>query len=860
MKALLAFLLRHQRNICIVLGIFIVVTLALRQIPVYRNAFYGDLKVMLSTSKLIAEHTSPYMTPAYQELGYPAPPVQPPSISILLMPFTFLPLLLVEHATLALTFLAALGCILLVVIRYRLYRGNSLLTPCYENLLVWSIIFLAAVSGPVLNMLRYGQLVSFAWLCMLFALLYPGNRRSNVVLLALAAGIKYSLLPLTAPLLLLQKRWGTCACGFILFAILALLPGLWLGGIIPGITEYLRMLVDDMGSGVNSYANGTNYNMVQFDFLRFPIVNLLGKSLVLGLVLLTIIRVWKTRSTEQDRRFPLELTPAEFGLFTSATLCLSYHRIHDALIMIPFLAAVCIQGFQRKRYKEFTVSMLFLLYMAVPLSQDYQISSLIGRKLPVLEKFVYFGSHPPWDTIFPLSNIAIFCLTLWFFYLAWNENRNELRIPMKTILVFLRRHQRTICIAIGILLILALAGRQLQVFRGAGFVDLDVIMTTSSLIADNTSPYMTEAYRAYNYPAPPIQAPSVSILVMPLLILPEFARAVVVFNLTLLAAVGCVLVVMNRYKLFRGSSIFTPCYPNLGMWFITFLAVTSGPVLTMLRHGQLVSIAWLCILLVLLYPRRDKVNWLFLGLSAGIKYSLLPLAAPLLLLQRRWLICAAGFLLFGILVLMPGLWLGGIVSSISEYVKMLLEDVSGGANAYATGSSYNMIHFDFFRSGFLNLLGKAAVLFMLALVIVRTWRRRHEKSGWFPLEITAAELGLVSAATLSISYHRIYDVTIVMPFLAAVCVRSLFERRHAVLTVSLLFLVYLAMPTSADYLISDRIGQALPFLEKIVYFSGYGQWKKIVPLTNIAIFALTAWFFYLAWTEDSRPKRVAKTR
>ncbi len=424
MRAISAFLHRHQRAISILSGLFIILLVIARMIRAYQKAPFLDLRVMMSTCELIVNHTSPYMTEAFNALGYDAPPVQPPSMSILLLPLLPLPFTAQAIIVFGINLIAAILCLFVVIRHYRLYEGSTPFTPCYPNLLLWFLMALALMSDPAANMLRYGQWVSVAWLCMLLVLFQPKRERSNAVLLGLAAAIKYSLLPLAAPLLLLQGRWRICVIGFALFLILVLLPGLWLDGIIPGITEYLRMLAADMKGGANSYTHGITYNMIHFEFLRLPHLNLLGKALILFLVALMLLGIRKERGTGSPRRWPAEFAPAELGLLASATLCLSYHRIHDAFIMIPFLVAVCLQCFREQRFREFTVSLAFLLYMAQPTTLHYRIAGLIGSKLPFLEKFVYFGSYP-FKAMFPLTNIAIYLLTVWFFVLAWKGCRQK---------------------------------------------------------------------------------------------------------------------------------------------------------------------------------------------------------------------------------------------------------------------------------------------------------------------------------------------------------------------------------------------------------------------------------------------------
>lgn len=410
---------------------------------------------------------------------------------------------------------------------------------------------------------------------------------------------------------------------------------------------------------------------------------------------------------------------------------------------------------------------------------------------------------------------------------------------------FFMEHERLVMSLFGILILTLTALRFINVFHGSSFVDQKIMTVTAELITKHISPYMSPEYDAYHFPGLPIQSPSVSIFMMPLLLLPPPCRFILMFVLNI-AAVGlsCFLVV-RKYDLFKGKSPLSPCYGNLLVWIFGFLVLQSSPMLTMLRHGQMIGIVLLLTVLFLLFPAKEKYNWLYLGLAAILKYSLLFFTAPLLVLQKRIRICFAGFALFLLFLLLPGLWLDGIRESLMDYINLLLENTRSGNNSYAQGSSFCMVQFDFWRFSILNLIGKLLLFSAFIYMLIRSRRRLDpaKDRGWIPSEFRVPELCLITSASLCILYHRNYDGVLFLPFLLAICLQSIRYGNKAAAAVNILFLLFWAAPMGAVYAASNFLGARLSFLNSAIYFSTYQNWQHIFPLSNIVLFAMVLWFF-----------------
>ena len=347
----------------------------------------------------------------------------------------------------------------------------------------------------------------------------------------------------------------------------------------------------------------------------------------------------------------------------------------------------------------------------------------------------------------------------------------------KSILKILLCYEKVGVRTIQAFLIFCILIRLVSAIKTAEYVDTRYFIETSKLILQGISPYHPETNPTkYIYPA---QAPSMSLICMPLCIFPDIVQNLFFFFAGTIAFIVFTALVFNYFG-FSIKKHISARWSNLPIWLTFTMICISSPFLMMLRHGQNSSLAALCLFIVLFYPSRDKgiINIIMLGLAAALKYSLMTMEVPILVMQRRWRISILGFLLFVVLVLSVGLWLDGIVPAFREYVQLLLSDAQHGANSYANVNSFAFVHIGFFKSKIVNMLLQIIMIIMYFSVICGIWWNRRALGTKCFDALTAAEWALFTTMTLLISYHREYDGVLFMPFLGVVFLESIYNKEH----------------------------------------------------------------------------------
>lgn len=383
---------------------------------------------------------------------------------------------------------------------------------------------------------------------------------------------------------------------------------------------------------------------------------------------------------------------------------------------------------------------------------------------------------------------------------------------------FLTAHEPFLAGTVKILLILLVLVRLGIAWPGEPPVDTQYFVETARLVLQGRSPYRGDTNTTiYKYP---LQAPSMSLLAMPFCFVPEKASRVFFFACGILTFLGFTLLVF-RYYGHAPRDIIRSRWRNLPIWTALAMICCSSPFALMLRHGQNSGAAALLLFAALFYPARDGgTNILLLGLSAAMKYSMLTMQIPVLLVQKRWRLGVTAFGLFAVLVLSVGLWLDGIFPAIRDYILLVIRDINRGANSYSNMSSFQFVHLGFFQCQWVNRILKALLLTLYAAALVKIARRSREHGRSAAAEgLTAAEWGAFTAMTMVISYHRAYDGVIFMPFLGVVFVercRSVcgsgsinFRQTPALLAVAAILLFW-TLPMGRVFVWESRIADLFP--------------------------------------------------
>ncbi len=275
--------------------------------------------------------------------------------------------------------------------------------------------------------------------------------------------------------------------------------------------------------------------------------------------------------------------------------------------------------------------------------------------------------------------------------------------------------------------------------------------------------------------------------------------------------------------------------PTLNMLFFVLLGaiyLNSSPIMMTFRHGQ-ITVFCTFFLLLTIFSKNKLCQVIFFGLTAGYKYSMLTLFAPAFFLKKNYLVSILAFIIFLMIAIFP-LYLGNdIIFIYKRYFEVLREDLHSGFNNYAT-SGYNMLQFEFFRCNYINTIGKIVILLTAAYIMFR--------------ERKTTTLGLnylftLSCLTMLISYHRLYDLSLVVLLLYGFVALLLSTRQWIKAGLAVAFSLYFIVPFSLICSISEALAE-IPGIGEIVYISKYYK-IDVFPFSAVMFLLLTVYSLYL---------------
>lgn len=387
------------------------------------------------------------------------------------------------------------------------------------------------------------------------------------------------------------------------------------------------------------------------------------------------------------------------------------------------------------------------------------------------------------------------------------------------------------------------------------FIDFRMYLKTAKLIYNGISPYFPEVYKLHINDFPPLQPPSMSLLFMPLSLLPTSNTLYYIYYIVSCCAFVVFVTMVFNYYGFRVKDYLKPKYYNLPVCFVAMLIFISIPFLHTLYSGQNSCFVVLCLFFVLFYPSKDRfLNIFLLGLSAAMKYSLLTFLAPVLIVQKRLKMSVLAFILFGCMVLAVGFWLNGPIPSLMDYIRLLIDDTKNGFNSYEN-ANFEYLFIGFFRSKILNLSLKCLMVLLYFITLFRIWKNRSGDAETFKF-LSATEWCLFSAMTLCVSYHRKQDGLIFLPFLGVIVLKIFYEMSSVKveeiikLIIGFSFLVFWTIPTTIIVRIASWIGKFFPYGKSIFYYSMNLGGNLFPILQSIMILTIC----YLCWLEFFQPQ------
>ncbi len=431
-KLHLDFFIKHEvaiaRFIQILLCIFVIIRISMA----WQKEGFGDTRYFVETAKLIISGISPYH-PETNPTKYKYP-LQSPSMSLLSMPLCF------TSETFQNLFFFFGGIVAFFLFTFLVFNyfgiyPRELVKAKWENIPIWITLFLIFCSSPFLLMLKHGQNSSFTALFLFIALFYPQmDKKGNIIFLALSAAMKYSLLTMQVPILVLQKRLRLCIFSLSLFIVMILAVGLWLDGIIPALMEYVNLLITNTQSGANSYSDVNSHSFVHIGFFSNRYLNIFFKSFLLLLYMLTCLRIYfraRTNLNDKNYYFPQKLTALEWGAFTTMTMAISYHRLYDCILFLPFLGVVFFKMIQKKEKSSIEYIYIILLFInlvfwATPQGMVFALESCVGEFFPKGKVLFLYSSYrvTGYTMMFPITKLVVLGTTILLFVMELSTKTN----------------------------------------------------------------------------------------------------------------------------------------------------------------------------------------------------------------------------------------------------------------------------------------------------------------------------------------------------------------------------------------------------------------------------------------------------
>ncbi|MBR4252188.1 MAG: DUF2029 domain-containing protein [Kiritimatiellae bacterium] len=290
-------------------------------------------------------------------------------------------------------------------------------------------------SASVMNAMRSGQIVILLAFC-LYAMFWcradpslgqapsppaPLVLAACACLFAFAALAKYSVLTVLAPLLFFKGYRKLCVSAFLVFLLFSVSPAFRGNDLAEVYSGYSKAVGMFLQPGQSNHF-GMNPVMCHLDFFRFSAVNLALKAVAAGAILWLLLRESK------NRRVTDTLLLAAFCL----TMLVSYHGLHDLILLFPLLFIRLVDFARTRRWKLFWITLAFPLVLDLPGRTFLRISSWIGS-VPRIGSAVYLVDNPFHSGclhVFPLAPVFMIALTVWSLYLYLKvENPYGFELP-----------------------------------------------------------------------------------------------------------------------------------------------------------------------------------------------------------------------------------------------------------------------------------------------------------------------------------------------------------------------------------------------------------------------------------------------
>ncbi len=409
----------------------------------------------------------------------------------------------------------------------------------------------------------------------------------------------------------------------------------------------------------------------------------------------------------------------------------------------------------------------------------------------------------------------------------------------------MKNNRNTLLLVIAAGLAIYAVFRLLSVAKSGEFVDFRAYYDTAWAIFRGENPYILSNLRVWEWAEAPICFPGLSVLATPLLLFDVDTAKYVFLLLNFSSAILLFALVFSKSGLLPNKLSIGFILEERGILIAIafFIFISSSPLTACLRHGQVVCIASLLLCLSIFIPRTFPAT-ISLALTAICKYSIMTVLAPALFARGRFIVCVLGFAIFASSAFLPlafGCDMGALYSS---YLDEIRKQTSAGFNTYEF-SGYNMLNADFFKFRILGTIIKVAVLCASLFLILKL---RREK-GWRLMDLLT-----LCSATMLISYHRMYDLVLLLPFMLAATLVSLERKEFTKTAVLILFSLACIVPENIVYRVSNEIASLIPAVGEIIYLSPFRDFKTTMPFYSFLTLAIFAFSFLSSIIPESGSK------
>ncbi|NCA71411.1 MAG: hypothetical protein EOM91_15220 [Sphingobacteriia bacterium] len=399
-------------------------------------------------------------------------------------------------------------------------------------------------------------------------------------------------------------------------------------------------------------------------------------------------------------------------------------------------------------------------------------------------------------------------------------------------------HWQRLMLALGVLLLTLTLIRLGAIFPRDIFTDYLAYTDTTQAIMAGANPYDLESMRYRTWGEAPIVFPGYVVFFQWIAQdAPGFKPWYILGSMLLF--LSALLLFLRRTALREAPSGLPDAQTFLIYSIMLFVFFNASPVLKTLRLGQSTPIIFFAFFMLLLC-NREWCRYLMLASIAIMKYSMLTIWAPLLFFKKYYQLCIIGFLIFLLAALYPVIYFPDILTLFKSYVReVALQTTEQGFNTYSV-SGFDMVHLDVIKNAWAATTLK---LLFIAGGIALFLRERKTPGVSFNLLFSAGCL------TMLISYHRLHDLVVLLPFLLVLAHQFMVTRRYLMLGICAAFLLYFLIPESILFPISSALGGQLGGLEQWIHLNRYDDnvvlWQQMLPTPAIVMPLMTLFAYYV---------------